>query len=372
MFPQCNEIDPSMDTLLEKTTLPAQPTPHRIAFHASGGEYFRIWIVNLLLTIATLGIYSAWAKVRRNQYMYSCTELAGASFEYHGKPLPILKGRIIALVLIGLYNMAFRVSPLAGLAMMAAAGAVLPWLVLNSLRFRLYNTSYRGIRFGFGGTLKAAYFHFLLLPIVYVVSLTLALPFVHQRIKRFQHTESRYGAQHFSFDASVGAFYKRYGVLLLLMLAGGVVAGIVGALSAISGATGGTGMERVVRGTLAGRLAFLGSLLALYVWMFLLMSIFYSMIQNLIWNHTAIGPHRFRSEMTWRGMVWLTVTNLLGVIFTLGLFTPFAVVRWHRYRLESMTLLADGGLDAFVAGADDSVSATGVGATDMLDFDLSI
>jgi uncharacterized membrane protein YjgN (DUF898 family) len=35
-------------------------------------RYFRIWIVNLLLTIATLGIYSAWAKVRRN-HMYSCT-----------------------------------------------------------------------------------------------------------------------------------------------------------------------------------------------------------------------------------------------------------------------------------------------------------
>ncbi|HEX8601991.1 MAG TPA: DUF898 family protein, partial [Pseudoduganella sp.] len=40
----------------------------RFEFTATGGEYFRIWIVNLLLTIVTLGIYSAWAKVRRNQY----------------------------------------------------------------------------------------------------------------------------------------------------------------------------------------------------------------------------------------------------------------------------------------------------------------
>lgn len=34
------------------------------AFHGSAGEYFRIWIVNVLLSIVTLGIYSAWAKVR--------------------------------------------------------------------------------------------------------------------------------------------------------------------------------------------------------------------------------------------------------------------------------------------------------------------
>ncbi|MDR1854861.1 MAG: DUF898 domain-containing protein, partial [Azoarcus sp.] len=41
---------------------------HRLQFTGSGGEYFRIWIVNLLLSILTLGIYSAWAKVRREQY----------------------------------------------------------------------------------------------------------------------------------------------------------------------------------------------------------------------------------------------------------------------------------------------------------------
>src|SRR6187455_1066695 len=69
-------------------------------FRATGGEYFRIWIVNLLLTIVTLGIYSAWAKVRRLRYFYGNTLLDGHSFEYHGRPLAILKGR---LIVVGLY-----------------------------------------------------------------------------------------------------------------------------------------------------------------------------------------------------------------------------------------------------------------------------
>ena len=64
-------------------------------FRATGSEYFRIWIVNLLLTIVTLGIYSAWAKVRRLRYFYGSTLLDGHSFEYHGKPLAILKGRLV-------------------------------------------------------------------------------------------------------------------------------------------------------------------------------------------------------------------------------------------------------------------------------------
>src|SRR6187402_1366842 len=64
-------------------------------FRGDGGEYFRIWIVNLLLTIVTLGIYSAWAKVRRLRYFYGNTYLDGHSFEFHGRPLAILKGRLI-------------------------------------------------------------------------------------------------------------------------------------------------------------------------------------------------------------------------------------------------------------------------------------
>jgi uncharacterized membrane protein YjgN (DUF898 family) len=59
-------------------------------FRGSGAEYFRIWIVNLLLTIVTLGIYSAWAKVRRLRYFYGNTYLDGHSFEFHGRPLAIL------------------------------------------------------------------------------------------------------------------------------------------------------------------------------------------------------------------------------------------------------------------------------------------
>ena len=69
-------------------------------FTGSGAEYFRIWIVNLLLTILTLGIYSAWAKVRRLRYFYGNTTLAGSSFEYHGQPLQILKGRLIAVAVL--------------------------------------------------------------------------------------------------------------------------------------------------------------------------------------------------------------------------------------------------------------------------------
>ena len=39
-----------------------------VQFNGRGGEFFGIWIVNILLSIITLGIYSAWAKVRTKRY----------------------------------------------------------------------------------------------------------------------------------------------------------------------------------------------------------------------------------------------------------------------------------------------------------------
>ena len=50
-----------------------------LQFTGKAGEYFKIWIVNLCLSVLTLGIYSAWAKVRRKRYFYGSTLLAGSA-----------------------------------------------------------------------------------------------------------------------------------------------------------------------------------------------------------------------------------------------------------------------------------------------------
>ena len=78
-----------------QTQSAAQAMPFR--FTGNGGEYFRIWIVNLFLSIITLGIYSAWAKVRRNRYFYGNTRLGNAGFDYLADPKAILRGRLIAV-----------------------------------------------------------------------------------------------------------------------------------------------------------------------------------------------------------------------------------------------------------------------------------
>ena len=74
------------------------PVWSNFEFTGTAAEYFKIWIVNIVLSIATLGIYSAWAKVRKERYFYGNTWVNGSSFQYTADPIKILKGRIIAFV----------------------------------------------------------------------------------------------------------------------------------------------------------------------------------------------------------------------------------------------------------------------------------
>jgi uncharacterized membrane protein YjgN (DUF898 family) len=345
------------------------PQSARFSFNGTGGEYFGIWIVNLLLSIITLGIYSAWAKVRRTKYFYNSTTVAGASFEYHGNPIAILKGRFIALIMIIAYQIALRSSGIIALLMIFAVAFAMPWLVWKSLQFKLYNSSYRGIRFGFRGSLKQAYMVYLVLPFLSGITLLLATPFAHQRLKKFQHEESRFGASHFSFSATVGNFYKTYFVAFLIWLAGFTVISLVfgGAFLSAMGA-----LAHKSLGSPTVLFSAITYVTLLYVWAFILFPIFSTMIQNMIWNNTQLGQHRFEYDMKWGRVAFIAVTNIIGVVCTLGLFMPFAHIRMMKYRVESMMLLPEGSLDEFVAATQTEASATGEGMADLLDFDLSL
>jgi len=342
--------------------------PQAFSFTGSGSEYFRIWIVNLLLSIITLGIYSAWAKVRRNRYFYDSTHVAGSSFEYHGNPIAILKGRIIAFVCLAAYQFSFKYSPALGFSVFGILMLVMPWLAWKSLQFKLYNSSYRGIRFGFRGSLGMAYLNFLLFPILAVISLYTLLPLSHRQIKKFQHEESRFGSTHFSFVAKISSFYLIYIIGFAALLVGlvGIVVATGGALAAVFTARDGA---RPDPNTVKTLMYVFG---AIYAWLFCLVPLFFTMTQNLIWSNTRLGEHQFTSNMKLGKVIFIMLTNLIGVICTVGLFIPFAHIRTLKYRLESMTLIPKDNLDNFVAHEQQQTSATGEGMADLFDFDISM
>lgn len=334
----------------------------RFSFTGTGSEYFRIWIMNLVLTVLTLGIYSAWAKVRRMQYFYRNTRLNESSFDYHGTPVAILKGRLIAVGLFAAYYTFLKFMPLMGLAIGLCIALIMPFLLVISFRFRLYNSSYRGLRFGFTGSIKSAYFTFLALPVFTVLTLYLLAPFTHQRIKAYQHNNTRFGQSEFTFNAGVGSFYKVYFFTLMQLVLIIVLLGF--------------GAYRILKGAMAhipGE-AVIGIIFAVYMLLIfaslIVVPYFISRIQNLIWNHTALVEHRFSSALSARGMTWIMISNFIFIILTLGLFKPFADIRMARYRIEHLALLPAGSIADFIAAEQEQVSAAGTETAEFFDVDI--
>jgi uncharacterized membrane protein YjgN (DUF898 family) len=382
----------------------AEPAPRRcrLGFTGTGAEYFGIWIVNLLLTIVTLGIYSAWAKVRKMRYFYRNTHLDGSVFDYHGDAVAILKGRILAVLLVILYKLSMTLLGAFALVVLVGLIAVLPWLLTQSYRFRLHNSSYRGLRFRFDGPLWQAYL-ILGVPIVVFLApgalaafgphadprhvdpkrltefgaifaltylaLMVAWPYLHFSFKRWQHGHALYGVTRARFEATAGSFYGPYlaaaGILLVLLVVGGIVIGVFVAGSAMHAKT--PPDPRKITYTVAIFAALF------YLAAFSIGPVVTAWIQNAVWSNTRVEDLRLNSDVRAGRLIGITLGNLFMVVLSLGLLIPFAVVRLMKYKIESIEVLDADALKRFVgAGTGAGVGTAGEGAVDVMDLDFGL
>jgi uncharacterized membrane protein YjgN (DUF898 family) len=327
----------------------AAATPARIPFefNGSGSEYFRIWIVNILLSLATLGIYSAWAKVRNKQYFYGNTRLNGGGFEYLASPTQILKGRaLVGGILIAYWGLGV-VLPYVDAAFFLAFVFLFPWLIVRSLAFNAHNSAWRNIRFGFSAGYRDAFKIYILWPLLAALTLGIFSPYAFYRQKKFLVENSSFGQSRFSFNATWKDYYRIVMVASLLALLAVAVVGI----SALT----------------FPPLMLLA--LPIYLYVFAYFSV---KSGNLFYQSSRLGRHRLDSSMEVRGYLFIVLTNTLATAATLGIFHPWAKVRTLRYKAQHLSLLPAGDLNVFVAAKQSAVSAVGDASGDFFDFDLGL
>jgi uncharacterized membrane protein YjgN (DUF898 family) len=380
----------------------ASPSDHLlpITFTGSGSEYFRIWIVNLLLTIVTLGLYFPWAKVRRLRYFYGNTLVGGHPLDFHGEPQRMLRGFLLVAVMGLLYGVAGKVSAAAGVIALLIVAAVWPALFRASQQFRLANTSWRGLRFRFAGTQAGAYRAMLplfvpaglslllawsneqtarlpatawVLSLGFFVSL-LAFPWLLWMLKKYQHDHLALGQIQTGFNAGAGSYYeiglKTLGVAICTFLVVGLVVGILS----------GIGFSEVQQRNIDGRFStamifglIAGLVMAYFCALLVIQPYATSRLQNLVWNGTAHPEVRFESRLRFWKLLRLTLKNMALTLVTLGLYLPFAKVAMARLRLEAVTVFTTSDPDAWVgalqARADD---ASGDAAADFFGIDVGL
>lgn len=374
--PQCGksfalEEQPESPVAPNLPSLPADHDQHEgchiltFQFNGTASEYFGIWIVNTVLKIVTLGVYSAWAKVRKRRWFYGHTRLDGHSFAYLAEPGVLFKGWLIGVAALMLYSAAGKIDPLLTIPAGIALFLAIPWVIVRSRMFNSRNTSYRAVRFGFRPNYREAYIVYAWLPVLSFLTLGALFPYTVYRQKKFHVEHSSFGTTGLRFDARSRDYYRVFlgaGVWVLLIAA----AVIVTAGTLLQG--GGTVFKT------AGDLArLLGPLLVLvYTGMLLLSMVFTTYLKvrlsNLTWNSACLGSGRFASCLRVRDLLWIYAGNLVAIALTLGLMIPWASVRLARYRFAHLSFIYDGSPETFLAAAQGAqVGAAGEELGDLFD-----
>ena len=378
----------------------------RFHFTGSGAEYFGIWIVNILLTILTLGIYSAWAKVRNKQYFYGNTILDESSFEYTAKPLQILKGRIVAVVILIIYNVLWTITPTIASVVLIVFVLAIPWVVMNSLAFNARYSEYRGINFAFQRNLFDAFKAILLYPIllllvpiglivvssvmspidttsssatsmIYAVLLpsllAIASGLVAYEVMVYINTKyvvdnHSYGGKDFKLrlkgpKSFIRIYLEAIAIVIVpFVLLGAASSALISPDQLVQGEA--TDASTIV----IMALVYIGFLF-IYLFAFAYVN---SRSYNLIYQNVSIHKHRLRAKTKPLDLVWLYFSNTLMIVLTLGLFIPWAKVRTARYLLEHTALQVSGKLNDFVATAKQEQGVWGEEIGEVFDLDVGI
>ncbi len=368
-----------------------------LRFTGTGSEYFKIWIVNVLLTIITLGIYYPWAKVRNRRYFYANTNLADRNFEYHATGKQLLLGFLIGLVLFVIYNIVTQVAPQFAVVFMALFMLILPWLIWRSVMFNMKVTSFSNVHFSFRGKLKTSYKIFLgypLLVIIFIIILgivaSIAIPQLHietmenptiliigsiilgflsmlvyvfiiaiiqKKSKEYIIGNSFYGQGEFSIKLETKKFLTIYAKAIGLVLIPLVVMG----LGTLGMGAGGVEILFVI-----GYLGFMVSFLLVGAYIV-------SRTRAYIYENTLLDNRvSFKSTLGARALAWVMFTNFLMIIVTIGFAMPWAKVRMARLMLENTLVDTSVGFDDYITQEQERGGAIGEQIGEVFDVDIDV
>lgn len=309
----------------------------RFRYHGTGASLLWLIVVNALLTVLTLGIYSFWAKNKVRQFHYGHTEAGGGRFVYHGTGGELLRGAIRAFAVMLLLVVAFAVLTLVSggetapaptrVAVILVVYAVTGVLVLAAVnltrRYRMSRTSWRGVHLSFHGSTRAFVGMMVRGTLLSIATLGFYTPYFQSRRRGFLVDHTRLGAEEFSYHGNGRALVAEFLKAVVLTIP---------------------------------------TLGLCWIW-------YAAFKDRYLWSQTRMRGGQFISSVTGGELLALHGVNLVLVLFTAGIATPWAITRTHAFRCGHLRLVGTvdwASLDQRAHVAD----AFGEGLAESLDIEL--
>jgi uncharacterized membrane protein YjgN (DUF898 family) len=355
---------------------PASLTNPPIAYTGRIGALYKLFIVNLLLTIVTLGVFRFWARTRLRRYIWANTTVGGEAFEYTGTGGELFKGFLLAIaiflpavIVLGvaqvflppLLSVIITFAFYFGIFFLALAGG------FAARRYQMRRTTWRGIRFTVDGSpwafAVAMLWRVLLLPF----TLFLMLPWVAAANLRRTLGQTRFGSLPASFVGTGGGLFPwmvlAVGVFFAALVPGLIAAGgaIYAAIRMMMGNQGGQ-----FDPSMAGTLIF--GIIALYGTLFLAFAlagaVYRAATMQFTFDNLRLDATRFGFAPAIGRTVLFLIGNTLLVLVTLGLGFPWALHRRLQYIAAGIT--ATGSIDLAAVAQAEAGPRRGEGLADVL------
>ncbi|MYG53885.1 MAG: DUF898 domain-containing protein [Rhodospirillaceae bacterium] len=336
------------------------PPIHRLTHGGRSGELFVIFLINLALSILTLGIYRFWGRTRIRRYVWSQTSLLGEPLEYTGRGVELFLGFLFALVLIygpiiGLYFGLGAELPGPGeeplpegveafgtfiLILLAATPIFMLFYyvaLFAAYRYRIGRTSWLGIRGGMEGSAWSFGGLGLFLGFLNVITLAWTKPWADSMVFQYRLSRVWFGNGSFESRLDAGGLYGRFTLAWI-----GTAVATIGAAVAFRSVIE---SDLVRNPTAASSWQLDAIIVAIYlfpiiVYQLLICAYKAALVRNIAKTLTY-GSVRFRADVTFKDVFRLRIPNLLLMAFTLGFAYPYVVMRTMRFIARHVEIHGD-------------------------------
>ena len=317
----------------------AEPHYRQFSFTGKGLDLFKIYIVNWILSVITLGLYYPWAKAAQLKYKYQNTIFDGSSFVFHGTGAEIFRGFIKIVGLFVAFMVVYALAIMSQNTLFIALAVIVFYAILiiispiaihSSAKYRTSRSSWRGIHFGYRGILSEFVKLFTVNIILTIFTLGIYSSWLIENTRRYIIQHLRFGNITFDYMGNGDTLFMR---------------------------------------RLTGRILTFITLGIYYFWFQMDMIKYFvdniRVEQNgkvLYVSFSAKGSDFFK----------LSIVNLLILIFTFGLGYAWAEIRTLQFIAENLWL--EGNFDANNLNQTEQEfkDASGDDMLDMLDLDLGI
>ncbi|GGD60408.1 hypothetical protein GCM10011514_25450 [Emticicia aquatilis] len=387
---ETHEIVGSVDEPINpESVVAAKPifhAPWSLSFYGEGSKYFVIRLINAILQVITFNFYYPWAKAAKLNYLYEQTEFAGSRFKFHGTGKEMFIGYLKMLaIVITIYGCVWWVRSneqlvLGFLLLYGGLIIIYPLALHGTAKYRLSRSSWRGIFFGYRGELGELFAKLFIGIVVSFFTLGIYWSWMQVDIRKYVTKNIRFGNVEFDFvgkGADLFLIKLKYVIFIFVAFIFGII--ILFFMGFFGAGVANMLKPETIDGITSPSIGLIIWLVLIYLFFIAIMGSITLMRQREIFQFYADNTFLWQNEK-WHGvklhmsfvdLLQLSITNMLLILFTLGIATPFVEIRTLHFIMPRLEIDGSFDPDSLTQTESNYRDAFGEDVGDWLDIDLA-